>query len=216
MFLSGAMVFKAILVSKPLLIRGFLLGPILIADPCYSELGPLGRSLVGGLHSPLFVCQRRTDNLLVSNRTEALEQIIAPAVTAVGMDLWGVEFISQGRHSVLRVYIDSDHGVNLEDCERVSHQVSGVLDVEDPIKSEYNLEVSSPGLDRPLFRFEQYAAFCGEQLKVRLRSAVDGRRNFSGLLKMADNAMLEFEVDGETMSVPYDRVEKANLIPRFD
>lgn len=210
------MVFAAILVSKPLLIRGFLLGPMLIAKYCYSELGPLGRSLVGGLNCPLFVCQRRTDNLLVSNRTEALEQIIAPAVTAVGMDLWGVEFISQGRHSVLRVYIDSDHGVNLDDCERVSHQVSGVLDVEDPIKSEYNLEVSSPGLDRPLFRFEQYAAFCGEQLKVRLRSAVDGRRNFSGLLKTADNATLEFEVDGETMSVPYDRVEKANLIPRFD
>lgn len=153
---------------------------------------------------------------MVSKRTEALEQIIAPAVIAVGMELWGVEFISQGRHSVLRVYIDSEHGVSLDDCERVSHQVSGVLDVEDPIQSEYNLEVSSPGLDRPLFRFEQYAAFCGEQLKVRLRSAVGDRRNFTGLLVGADNDTLEFEVDGDSLSVPYDRVEKANLIPRFD
>lgn len=132
------------------------------------------------------------------------------------MELWGVEYFSQSGHFILRVYIDSDQGVSLEDCERASHQISGVLDVEDPIKNEYNLEVSSPGMDRPMFRFEQYLAFLGERFKVRLRSALSGRRNFSALLLRAENDQLTFEVEGQQFTVSIDQVDKANLIPNFD
>jgi len=95
--------------------------------------------------------------MAVSKKVEALQAMLAPAVAAVGFELWGVEFFQQGRHSVLRLFIDGPEGVGVDDCARVSHQASGVLDVEDPIAGEYTLEVSSPGWDRPLFTLAHYA-----------------------------------------------------------
>jgi len=151
-----------------------------------------------------------------SKRIETLCAMLEPAVNAVGMELWGVEYISQGRHSILRVFIDSENGVSIENCEAASHQLSGVLDVEDPINGEYNLEVSSPGLDRPFFKFSQYAGFEGELIKVRLQLAVDGMRNFTGRLVAAENDQLTFEVDSKTLTVSINQIDKANLVPTFD
>ena len=142
--------------------------------------------------------------------------MLEPAVHAVGMQLWGIEFLAQGKHSVLRVYIDSDNGVTIDDCEAVSHQVSGILDVEDPISGEYHLEVSSPGMDRPLFTFEQMARYVGDDIKVRLQMAVAGRRNFTGKLADAKDETLTFEVDGQTFAVSFNQIDKANLVPKFD
>jgi len=144
-----------------------------------------------------------------------LETIIEPAVTALGYELVGVEYLPQGRHSVLRVYIDSESGIRMEDCERVSHQVSGVLDVEDPISGEYTLEVSSPGLDRPLFTAEHYRRFVGSEVKLRLHRPVDGRRKFRGLLTGAGEEEIVIEVDGQEITLSLDDVEKANLVPKW-
>ena len=137
---------------------------------------------------------------------------------AAGCILWGIEFVSQGRHSVLRLFIDSDNGITLDDCEAVSRQVSAVLDVEDPIKTEYNLEVSSPGLDRPLFTFDQFAQYVGEDVQVRLKMAVAGRRKFTARLANADLATqtLMFADKEETWEVNITQVDKANLVPVFD
>ena len=118
----------------------------------------------------------------MSSKLEQLQAMLAPVIEALGYECWGIEYISQGRHSLLRVYIDHSNGILVEDCEKVSRQVSGILDVEDPIPGEYTLEVSSPGMDRPLFTLEQFNAFVGEQVKIRLRSPYEGRRNFQGLL----------------------------------
>lgn len=151
-----------------------------------------------------------------SKRIEVLKELLEPAVHAVGMQLWGIEFLAQGKHSVLRLYIDSENGVTIEDCEAVSHQVSGVLDVEDPIKSEYHLEVSSPGMDRPFFSFEQIVRYVGENVKVRLQMAIDGRRNFTGTLTEAKDNTLTFQVEGQPVTVQFNQIDKANLVPTFD
>lgn len=151
-----------------------------------------------------------------SKRIETLKEMLEPAVNAVGMELWGIEFLSQGKHSILRVYIDSENGVTIDNCEAVSHQVSGILDVEDPINGEYNLEVSSPGMDRPLFNFEQFAAYEGDLIKVRLQMAVSGMRNFTGKLLEAKDDALTFQVDNQQLTVSINQIDKANLVPIFD
>lgn len=109
---------------------------------------------------------------------ENLTNLIEPVVAGLGYELLGIEYISQGRHSVLRLYIDSEQGIGLGDCEQVSRQVSGVMDVEDPLKGQYVLEVSSPGLDRPLFKAEHYVRYIGETVRIRLRRPVDNQRKF--------------------------------------
>ena len=151
-----------------------------------------------------------------SKRIETLIQMLEPAVNAVGMELWGIEYLSQGKHSILRVYIDSEDGVTIDNCEAASHQVSGVLDVEDPINGEYNLEVSSPGMDRPLFNFDQFAMYQGELIKVRLQMAVNGMRNFTGKLLEAKDDVLTFQVDNQQLTVSINQIDKANLVPIFD
>lgn len=151
-----------------------------------------------------------------SKRIETLKEMLEPAVNAVGMELWGIEFLSQGKHSILRVYIDSENGVTIDNCEAVSHQVSGILDVEDPINGEYNLEVSSPGMDRPLFNFDQFAVYEGDLIKVRLQMAVNGMRNFTGKLLEAKDDALTFQVDNQQLTVSINQIDKANLVPIFD
>ena len=111
-----------------------------------------------------------------------MQRPIESAVQGLGYELVGVEYLPQGRRSLLRVYIDTPGGVTVDDCERVSHQVSGVLDVEDPIRGQYVLEVSSPGLDRPLFTAEHFQRFAGSRVRLRTSPPLDGRRNFSGLI----------------------------------
>lgn len=152
----------------------------------------------------------------MSSKLEQLQALLAPVVEALGYECWGVEFLSQGRHSLLRVYIDHANGVLVDDCEKVSRQISGVLDVEDPISSEYTLEVSSPGMDRPLFTLEQFARYAGELVKIKLRSPFEGRRNFQGLLRGAEEQDVVVLVDDHEYLLPIDLIDKANIIPRFD
>jgi ribosome maturation factor RimP len=152
----------------------------------------------------------------MSSKLEQLQAMLAPVVEALGYQCWGVEFLSQGKHSLLRIYIDHANGILVEDCERVSRQVSGVLDVEDPISSEYTLEVSSPGMDRPLFRLEQFQAHAGEQVKIKLRQPFDGRRNFQGLLRGVEEQDVVVLVDEHEYLLPIDSIDKANIVPRFD
>ncbi|MBI8475612.1 ribosome maturation factor RimP [Pseudomonas aeruginosa] len=152
----------------------------------------------------------------MSSKLEQLQALLAPVVEALGYECWGVEFISQGRHSVLRVYIDRPEGILIDDCEAVSRQVSGILDVEDPISGEYTLQVSSPGMDRPLFTLEQFAKHAGEQVKIRLRSPYEGRRNYQGILRGVEEQDVVVLVDDHEYLLPIDSIDKANIIPRFD
>ena len=140
--------------------------------------------------------------------------MLQPTVEALGYELWGLEHLVQGRHSVLRVFIDSPAGISVDDCAAVSEQVSGVLDVEDPITGEYTLEVSSPGMDRQLFRLEQYAGYIGETVEVRLRSAFEGRRKFKGVLKGIEGEDIVIQVDDHEFLLPYGAIEKARIQPR--
>lgn len=151
----------------------------------------------------------------VSTREEKLQALLAPVADALGCELWGLEFISAGRHNTLRLYIDKPEGVVLEDCERVSRQVSSVLDVEDPIQSEYTLEVSSPGMDRPLYTLEQFSRFAGEEISVRLRVPYEGRRKYKGRLKGVEGDEIVMIVEDHEYLFPIESIDKANVVPRF-
>jgi ribosome maturation factor RimP len=147
---------------------------------------------------------------------DRLQTAIEPAVTALGYELVGTEFLSQGRHSLLRIYIDSAAGITLDDCEKVSRQISAVLDVEDPIQGHYTLEVSSPGLERPLFRPEHYERFAGNEVQVRLKVPVEGRRKFKGrLLGLRDGDVAIATETGE-LSFAFADIERAQLVPDWD
>ncbi len=139
--------------------------------------------------------------------------MIEPTVTALGYECLGVERAGAGRDSVVRVYIDCAAGVTLEDCERVSHQVSGLLDVEDPIEGSYRLEVSSPGLDRPLFRERDYQRFAGSEARMRLRDPIEGRRRLRGVLRGAEQGTVTIAVEGRDLRVALEAIEEARLIP---
>ena len=148
--------------------------------------------------------------------SQQLHDIIEPAITALGYELVGVEHLAQGRHSLLRIYIDSPNGITVDDCATVSHQVSAVLDVEDPIHGHYTLEVSSPGLDRPLFTADQYRRFIGNEIQVRLRAPLQGRRKFKGvLLGIGEDDVVVLEVEGSEFRLPLDEIEKAHLVPQW-
>jgi ribosome maturation factor RimP len=147
---------------------------------------------------------------------ERVRELIEPSVVALGYELVGVEYLPRGTGGLLRVYIDSPEGVNVDDCERVSRQVSGVLDVEDPISGPYNLEVSSPGLDRPLFKAEDFARFAGQRIKVRLDVPVDGRRNVTGVLQGLSEGCVIVDEDGARRELPEDAIGRAHLIPDYD
>lgn len=151
--------------------------------------------------------------MAVSKKVEQLTEMLAPAVEAVGFELWGLDFFQQGRHSVLRLYIDGPEGVGVDDCAVVSHQVSGVLDVEDPITGEYTLEVSSPGWDRPLFTLAHFARFTGSTASVRLASPLNGRRKFKGVVQKVTDAEVELLVDGAAVLIPFAAIDKANIEP---
>lgn len=148
---------------------------------------------------------------------DRLEQLIAPLVRELGYELVLLEYAAgSGHRAVLRLYIDHEHGVGLDDCETVSREVSALLDVEDPVPGEYVLEVSSPGLDRPLVRPEHFARFVGEQVRLRLHEPRLGRRRYTGLLVEAAGDRIRLHVDGQTEEFGLDEIERANLVPDFD
>ncbi len=140
--------------------------------------------------------------------------LLRPTVEAMALELWGVELLPQGKRSMLRVYIDHKDGVTVDDCAKVSHQISGVLDVEEPVAGEYVLEVSSPGMERPLFTLEQYAPYIGTTLNVRLNLAFEGRKKFKGQLVAIEGVDVVIRVDDEEYLLPFETIHKANLVFR--
>lgn len=141
-----------------------------------------------------------------------LTDMLRPAVEEVGKELLGIEYISAGNNSVLRLFIDHENGIDVDDCAEVSRQVGAILDVEDPINSEFNLEVSSPGLDRPLFDKPHYEAVIGEIIEVKLSIPLNGRRKFKGILVAIANDTLIVTVDGEDYDLVLGNIVKANLV----
>lgn len=149
-------------------------------------------------------------------KEQQLQAMLAPAVSALGYELWGLEYLTHGRQAVLRVFIDSPNGIGVEDCAKVSRQLSAVLDVEDPIAVEYTLEVSSPGMDRPLFTAEQYERYRGEQIKIRLRAPFEGRRNFTGRLVGIEAEEVVIVVEDHEYLLPLEMIDKAEVVPQFE
>jgi len=143
---------------------------------------------------------------------ENLYVLLEPVVMQLGFELAGIEYLSQGNGSMLRIYIDNEDGVNVDDCGLVSKQISALLDVEDTIREHYTLEVSSPGLDRLLFKKQHYERFVGSDVKVRLRMPLDGRRNFKGEIIACEGDDVIVEVDGEQYPLAIDNIDKARLV----
>jgi ribosome maturation factor RimP len=152
----------------------------------------------------------------MTKKEQQLEALLAPSVMALGLRVWGIEYLAQGKRSLLRVYIDGDEGVTVDDCERVSKQVSDLLDIEEVLASSYTLEVSSPGLDRLLFKPEQYAESIGEMVDVRLNYPFEGRRRIVGALTSLENDEVVVLVDGAEFQIPLDNVQRARIVPQFD
>jgi len=144
---------------------------------------------------------------------DELLKILEPAIEQLGFELADLELKTGGRDSLLRIFIDKAEGIGIEDCEAVSRQVSAILDVEDPLPGNYTLEVSSPGLDRTLTKPDHFQRFMGQDVKVKLRFPLAGRRNFRGALAAADEDKIEVEVDGELHSLPLATIESARLVP---
>ncbi|MFT4582252.1 MAG: ribosome maturation factor RimP [Gammaproteobacteria bacterium] len=146
---------------------------------------------------------------------DALTTLLEPTVSGLGYELLGVERQSTAGGTLIRLYIDSDEGVVVDDCAIVSRQVGDVLEVEEAVSGAYTLEVSSPGLDRPLFTPAQYRVFVGSHVKVRLRTIVNGRRRLAGLLAAVTDEYLTISIGEDDIDVPYNVVERARLDPQW-
>ena len=145
--------------------------------------------------------------------SEELMALLEPAVEGLGYELSDLELKLGARDGLIRVFIDKPEGVGLDDCEAVSRQVSAVLDVEDPIPGHYVLEVSSPGLDRRLTKVEHFRRFTGEDVRIKLRFPVEGRRNFRGAIRAVDDENVEVEVDGQSHRLSIASIASARLVP---
>ncbi len=149
--------------------------------------------------------------------SDKITALIEPVIEDMGYELVGVEYVASGKHSILRVYIDIERGIGIEDCEQVSRQLSAIFDVEDPISTQYNLEVSSPGIERPLFHLGHYHRFLGHDIKLRTHRPIDGQRKFSGTIGSVSEANNTIELVTELgpVTLDIDLIDKANLIADF-
>ena len=144
-----------------------------------------------------------------------LQQMLQGAVEDLGCELWGIECQRAGRFMTVRLFIDKEGGVTVDDCADVSRQVSAILDVEDPIADKYNLEVSSPGLDRPLFTLPQFERYIGQDIAVHLRIPVIERHKWQGKLARIENDMVTLIVDGQEQVLVFGNIQKANVVAKF-
>jgi len=144
-----------------------------------------------------------------------LESIVAPVVEGLGFVFWGIELQGRGKDALLRIYIDAEAGVGINDCALVSRQVSALLDVEDPIEKAYVLEVSSPGWDRPLFKETHFKAFLGSVVEIKLLALFEGKRKFKGILSTLEDGEIAILVDDEEFTFPLELVDKAKIVPQY-
>lgn len=148
-------------------------------------------------------------------KNKTLHDLFEPEVVAIGYELLGIELSQNGNGSILRIYIDKEEGIDIDDCAKVSRQLTGILDVEDPIAGNYDLEVSSPGLDRPLFKIEQFKKFIGETVKLKLYEKLDGRKNFIGKLNAVDENEVVINCEDNEYTVQFEQIERARIVPQF-
>ena len=149
---------------------------------------------------------------------QGLQTLVDGVVDSLGYELWGVELLPRPKSGqLLRIYIDtpSEAGIGVSDCEKVSRQLSAVLDVEDPIAGEYTLEVSSPGMDRPLYHAEQFARYIDSTVRVKLKSTAVGRKNFRGQLLAVEQGQIRMLVDGEPITLAMSDIDSARVVPQF-
>ena len=142
-----------------------------------------------------------------------LTVLFEPVIRSMGYELVGIEFQGSPQHGTLRVYIDHNNGIGVDDCAAISHQISGILDVEEPIQQAYDLEVSSPGINRPLFKARDYEQYSGHSVKIKMAVAMDGRKNFKGLLQgLTGSGNVQITVDNEDYELPISDIARANLV----
>ncbi|NOS87289.1 MAG: ribosome maturation factor RimP [Methylococcaceae bacterium] len=146
---------------------------------------------------------------------EHLVNLIEPIVEGLGYECVGIDYNPHPKHGTLRIYIDSEQGILVEDCSKVSHQISGVLDVEDPIPGFYQLEISSPGADRPFFKASQFEKFIGGKVSCVLFKAVNGRRKITGQIIKVEGENITLQEDGQLYEVAFSAMSKARLVPDY-
>lgn len=144
-----------------------------------------------------------------------LFELLAPVVRALGYEILGIEYYKRQSGSILRLYIDGDAGISVDDCARVSDQVTGVLDINDPITEQYYLEVSSAGLDRPLFTVQQFQQFCGHKVRLKLDKRVYKRRKIVGVIKSIQGTDITVNDDKIDYVIPAHAIESAHLVPEL-
>lgn len=146
---------------------------------------------------------------------EHLVLLIEPIVEGLGYECVGIDYNPHPKHGLLRIYIDSPNGILVDDCSKVSHQVSGALDVEDPIQGNYHLEVSSPGADRPFFKISQFERFIGSMVNVNLFAAIQGRRKVTGRIEKVEDDIITLAEGEQTFAIPFSAMSKARLVPEY-
>jgi len=144
----------------------------------------------------------------------ALQERLSVLIGSMGYELLGCELVQAGARQLLRLYIESPNGVSADDCSKISRQVSALMDAEDPLRGRYLLEVSSPGIDRPLFELKHFASFVGSKVSLRLQTPVDGRRKFKGLLVKVEGEDIHLQVEDleQEVVIPFSAIERANVI----
>ena len=152
----------------------------------------------------------------MDKREREIAELLTPTVESLGCQIWGVEFLRQGKHSKLRLYIDRDDGISVDHCAEVSRHVSDILDVEEFSNSAYTLEVSSPGMDRILFSEPQFAQSVGEQLDVRLNFPYEGRKKFIGRLAGVEEHSVLLHIEDDEYVFPIENIQRARVVPSFE
>lgn len=149
--------------------------------------------------------------VIMLSKIDLLNSMVDKAIAPLGYELIGIDYIPQGKKTFLRVYIDSPNGIDVDDCAKASHQISAALDVEDPIANEYTLEVSSPGLERPLFKAEHYKCYIGHKIKLMTKQPIEGRRNYSGILENVMDGTIQLRMDNVVYEFAIKDIKKAHL-----
>lgn len=159
-----------------------------------------------------------------------LTELLSPSITAMGFTVWGIEYHGNTVNAILRIFIDHENGIGVDDCSAVSHQVAGLLDVNDPIPVRYTLEVSSPGLDRPLYTLEQISQYINGTVKLQLNTLIENRKRFECQIISIENELITVHViervlkskkkttitDPIVLQIPFDYIDKANVVTQFD
>ena len=151
----------------------------------------------------------------MNTRTANLSKVVEPTIEDLGFELWGIEQTGSGTHSRVCIYIDSAQGITTDDCALVSNRLSTLLDVEDVVAGSYDLEISSPGVDRLLFTEAQYSRYVGSEIDVRLHRSLEGSRHFRGTLGACSKESICLQVDGDSKTIPFTQIRRTRLVPDY-